>query len=340
MTATAPAPEGGPAQFLEGLRPVEVAVGSSYGSAALLRETERVRGAPRGERNVSLFQAACRIGELVAGGEVLKEAAEDSLVDAAADSGLSRRDALGVVRRGLRRGQRHPRSAPGRDTWTTPRRSVIAPARVADFDQFASRCQEAVDHAELACLVARLGVTRCSLRLLGVGWSPTHRAWTFPMVDAGRRKIGVRLRLPDGRKLSVRGGHEGLFVPGVAPGSSDLWVTEGPTDAAAALDLGLADVVGRPSCAGGVQIFVEFVGRRRPARVVIVADNDAGGQTGAARLAAQLALYVPDVRVVTPPPQHNDLRAWLRAGATRADVERVTEAASPWRVGIRSWRHG
>jgi hypothetical protein len=53
-----------------------------------------------------------------------------------------------------------------------------------------------------------------ALRALTVGWSPDHRATTWPLRDADGAVVGVRLRDPTtGRKWSVRGGREGLFLP-------------------------------------------------------------------------------------------------------------------------------
>lgn len=72
-----------------------------------------------------------------------------------------------------------------------------------------------------------------------------HDAWTFPVSDAAGVLTGIRLRLADGRKLSVRGGPEGLFVPADLGQPERLLIAEGPTDTASLLDLGLA-AVGRP----------------------------------------------------------------------------------------------
>jgi phage/plasmid primase-like uncharacterized protein len=100
---------------------------------------------------------------------------------------------------------------------------------------------------------AELGVSMNSLLRLSVGWSEDHDAWTFPMRNANGKVVGIRLRRPDGRKVSVTGGHEGLFIPrgrDLYPGEP-LLIAEGPTDTAALLDLNFM-AIGRPSCTGGV----------------------------------------------------------------------------------------
>ena len=107
-----------------------------------------------------------------------------------------------------------------------------------------------------------LGVSVESLRRLGVGWSAKHRAWAFPMSNAAGDVLGIRLRLPGGKKLSVKGGKEGLVHSRRGPlrlpsGRLLLLIAEGPTDTAALLDLGFS-AVGRPSCTGGVKLLVEL----------------------------------------------------------------------------------
>jgi hypothetical protein len=152
--------------------------------------------------------------------------------------------------------------------------------------------------------------------------------------------LGVRLRLSGGRKLSVKGGKEGLFVPGPHPnplpkgeGTGLLLIAEGPTDTAALLDLGFS-AVGRPSCTGGVALLVKLVQHHRPEAVVIVADADAAGIGGAESLAAKLTAYCPMVRVVTPPAGVKDAREWKRRGATAADVQATIDAAPVRKLSV------
>jgi hypothetical protein len=193
----------------------------------------------------------------------------------------------------------------------------------------AERYRQAVDPGRLYQLAASLGVSTRSLTALGIGWSQWHSAWTFPMRDTNGGILGIRLRLPDGRKLAVRGGHEGLFLPAGWDGEPEcrrLLVAEGTTDVAALYDMGFVTVVGRPSCQGGVRLLTELVERHRPREVVVVADNDPPGRQGAERLAGVLIAAGQTVRVILPPAGVKDARAWLVAGGTRADVERALGA--------------
>jgi phage/plasmid primase-like uncharacterized protein len=151
------------------------------------------------------------------------------------------------------------------------------------------------------------------------------------MRDAAGEVRGIRLRGPDGRKWAVRGGREGLFLPAGLDVAQRLLICEGPTDTAAALDLGFA-AVGRPSCTGGAGLLLRLVRERHPAEVVVVADGDPPGQRGARDLAAELRGYVRVVRVITPPAK--DLREWLRAGATADNLAALIAATAPLEITI------
>lgn len=210
-----------------------------------------------------------------------------------------------------------------------------------DMARLARDFREAVDPGRLYQLAVSLGLSVTSLCQFGVGWSAEHRTWSFPMTDAGGAVLGIRLRRPNGFKFAVKGGREGLFIPSTAgDGISPLYICEGPTDAAALLDMAFTHVAGRPSCTGGVQLLVELVRRRRPAEVVIVADADEPGRRGADNLASVLVLYAPAVRVIAPPEGVKDARDWLRAGGTREVVQRVMDAAPVRRLIVRAQARG
>ena len=185
--------------------------------------------------------------------------------------------------------------------------------------------------AEVERVAARLGVLPGSLFRLGIVWAAPHRAWAFPMFDAARQVIGIRLRAEDGHKWAVAGSHNGLFWPDDLAGNGPLLVCEGPTDTAALLDLGY-DAIGRPSCTGAVEMVTEVVRRLRRRDVVVVADADAPGIDGADRLARALTEAGRRPKVIRP-LAGKDARAWVRAGATRAVVDAVIRNALHWRAG-------
>jgi len=59
----------------------------------------------KGQRNDSLFWAACRAGELVAKRELSEAAAVSKLTEAAAAAGLTGREAMNTIASGLRAGK-------------------------------------------------------------------------------------------------------------------------------------------------------------------------------------------------------------------------------------------
>jgi hypothetical protein len=81
-----------------------LSVGSPYGRKALEGECRQVAGAREGARNSTLNEAAFRIGQLVAGGELEGAASRVALREAAAACGLPEREAAAVVERALRDG--------------------------------------------------------------------------------------------------------------------------------------------------------------------------------------------------------------------------------------------
>ena len=173
------------------------------------------------------------------------------------------------------------------------------------------------------------------LAAFAVGWAADRSAWSFPMRDpATGRVTGIRLRTADGTKFSVRGGRESLFLPDTLPADCDvLLVAEGATDAVAAHGIGFP-LAGRPSCTSGAAHLAALVRDRKPGRVVIARDNDEPGVRGAEALARLLVLHSRDVRVVAPPEGVKDVRAWVAAGATRSDLDRLIHAASVRRLNI------
>ena len=183
-----------------------------------------------------------------------------------------------------------------------------------------------VDYARLAHL---LGVSAASLRRLGGALSDRPGVWAFPMFDAEREMIGIRLRAENGKKWAIRGSRNGLFWPEDLTGSGPLLVCEGPTDVAALLDLGY-DAIGRPSCAGAVELVIQVGHHFHRRDVVVVADTDGPGIDGADCLAQALTEAGHRPKVIQP-TQGKDARAWLRAGATRAVVDTVIANARYWR---------
>ncbi len=161
----------------------------------------------------------------------------------------------------------------------------------------------------LARHAASLGVSTGSLTATGCAWARPHGAWAWPMVSGQGNCIGIRLRAENGRKWSVTGGREGIFVPRGA--SRTAYVVEGPTDLAACLTLGLWGI-GRPSCRGSVAHTQVTINRLHIQRAILVSDNDGPGIEGAKSLAREL--QIPVAAMLLPA---KDLRQFLSYGGTR-----------------------
>jgi len=83
-----------------------------YARTAIESETTTLRGSPSGTRACATFRAAAALGNLVGSGELDRAETENLLLSAAIETGLPEREAMQHVRRGIRHGEKTPRSAP------------------------------------------------------------------------------------------------------------------------------------------------------------------------------------------------------------------------------------
>lgn len=181
-----------------------------------------------------------------------------------------------------------------------------------------------------------------SLKAYGIGWDVERGAFSFPMVDGSLKLCGIRLRSFGGRKSCVVGSRNGLFVPGdydtfeiPADMANDphpllLLMPEGPTDAAAARDLGFR-AIGRPSNAGGADMLEQLLKSGHKQEVVIVADRDETkylgdgtpfwpGIEGALNVCERILPACGRLQFLMPPDGVKDIRDWSIAGTTPASV--------------------
>jgi hypothetical protein len=208
--------------------------------------------------------------------------------------------------------------------------------------------KEAFEHpkAEAArtLLAGELGIAVDALRRLQVGWMPAEYCWSFPERDAAGNVIGINRRMRSGEKKRMAGSRAGLTFDPIAWRESStepnfVLLVEGGSDVAALLSLGL-QAVGRPSCAGGVELLVELLRDLSPDRtIVVIGEHDRKpfeslsptiqkwhkptcdgcsscwpgkhGATSTARtLTAQLGR---PVAWAFPPDKAKDTRAWLNS---------------------------
>lgn len=185
-----------------------------------------------------------------------------------------------------------------------------------DFAALWDRYSNQTDAQHLDGFAMSLGVDTDALKAIGCAWA--EYAWAFPMRDEWGAVIGIRLRNGEGKKWSVKGSKSGLFY---SPETEDrtLWITEGPTDTAAAMSIGL-HAVGRPSCLGQEGMLAAYIKGHRVKRVVIVADNDEPGLRGAAKLQKELKI---SSCVWCPPVK--DLREFVNLGGDLALIRASTK---------------
>jgi phage/plasmid primase-like uncharacterized protein len=183
-------------------------------------------------------------------------------------------------------------------------------------------CIANIDVEDLEWLADDLGVSLESIRRLGVGWNDEQEAYTFPMRAGTGEVIGLRLRRPEGSKFAVTGSRSGLFIPIDLPPLVTVYVVEGESDCAALSTYGF-DVIGRPSCRGCLHRLKSFVQRRRPSRVVFIADADQPGVDGARQAANHLKPFVRTS--IYKPVDFKDVREMLRAGVRRGELNRRFE---------------
>ncbi len=182
---------------------------------------------------------------------------------------------------------------------------------IADLGWLQPRLEDALTSAKAAELSDRWGTSIATLHAIGCGWDGS--AWTFPM-HHGTKIVGYRRRLPDGGKVCRTGSRLGLMRRLETPAArGSLFIVEGESDLAAALDLGL-DAVARPGCRVCEDLVVPIAKGRD---TVIVADSDRPGLEGAKALRARVLKIARSVVIVRPPGRHKDLRDWVRAGGSR-----------------------
>jgi 5S rRNA maturation endonuclease (ribonuclease M5) len=198
-----------------------------------------------------------------------------------------------------------------------------------DFEPIVMQCQRQLSQQRLNLLAVSLGVSVNSLKRLKTGWD--GEAYTFSMSNAEGMTIGIRRRFPNGCKCSVTGSRTGLFIPSKLSVNGLLLIVEGPTDTAAALDLGF-DAIGRPNCNSKIEMTAKAARGRE--EIVIIGDNDSAGKNGAEKLAEALVIYYPSVKIIYPPDSIKDLRQWLQADLNAVSLQEIIKETKPIEIQV------
>ena len=169
-----------------------------------------------------------------------------------------------------------------------------------------------------------LGLDDFSLVMLGIGFHKRFNSWTFPMWDHDLRAVGIRGRWPDGNKTAIKGSSQGVFTThATLEQQGDIYIAEGPTDAAALISFGCKRVIGRSNCKGNIDQIQKIA---KGHAVHIIADRDEVGMQGALQLMESLDSIATRATVHIPPEK--DLREWKKQGATKEDFELFIKAGS------------
>jgi len=155
------------------------------------------------------------------------------------------------------------------------------------------------------------GVSNDSLIKLYMGFDGEF--YTFPVFNSRSDVVGIQRQHLDHTKLMIAGSKIGVFIPLGFSLSEPVVITEGASDTAAALDLGL-NVIGRMNNSTGNKIIKKIMNKSRARLVYIIADNDINraGYDGAMKLAKQLSSGCPskNIKVFVTPWPYKDLREW------------------------------
>lgn len=125
-------------------------------------------------------------------------------------------------------------------------------------------------------LAGQLGVSAQSLERLGVGRGEQRGRWfwSFPERDIRGNVVGIVRRYDDGKKLSMKGGHSGLyFALDWWRDAGPLFLPEGGSDTAALLTMGLC-AIGRPSNLGGTEKLIGILRHVGNRPVIVLGEND------------------------------------------------------------------
>jgi hypothetical protein len=192
-----------------------------------------------------------------------------------------------------------------------------------DFGPRWQRAQARATDADIAALAERLALPEAYVRMVPCGMDGS--AWAFPMQHGGTI-VGLKLRTTDGAKICAKGSRLGLIVPpSFRPECDEVWLTEGESDLMAAVGAWGVNAVARPGCTACTGQVARLAWGKH---LVILADNDAPGKAGAARLAADCLVGAKTATVLAPPAK--DVRDWVRRGATAADVRWRLKSRRGW----------
>src|SRR5882672_11381557 len=323
-----------------------------YVEAALNGEIDRVRNAPEGQRNGTVYKSAAALGGLVHVG-LDEQTIRDLIFEAAEANGLVTSDGAGSVLKtiesGMARGMANPRdidanenrredgrrdsvgldhlaasptgaAAPGKYPAWSPKEGGKEPSCVW------GGAEPPVHDGEVERYVYRRAsvAERIKVKILKAGaksysnWYKVHRA------DG---EVGWQAKKPIGYQAVPFVGLLDPFDVEIATG--EIWWPEGEKDVISLNKIGIPAITfgGTSDLPAGCEQYV--AGRD----LVICADNDDPGREHAERKAWRSKPVAKSVKVVhfadTQPG--GDVSDWLLADHSENDLRQMVEAALPWK---------
>lgn len=179
-------------------------------------------------------------------------------------------------------------------------------------------------------LIDTFQVACSTLNSIEPGWD--SQAYTFPVRNSDDEIIGIQRRFPDGKKSMTKGSQVGIIIPRLNWSNLNiLFICEGASDTATAINMGLRAISRLNYCTGKDHI-IKFCIKKRPQKVVIVADNDVDGIRGAKTLGLNISqgykvftVTCPKIIIVIPPTDIKDLREWKEKGLTLDELMKIVE---------------
>lgn len=132
---------------------------------------------------------------------------------------------------------------------------------------------------------------------------------------------GIQTRNKKGDKRFIKHSSMGLFTPYTIREHTQLVICEGFSDTVTVHHL-LSNlpttfhVIGRPSCGCGDAALEEVVWKWGSLKeLVFIADNDDVGFDGALNCAMKLQHFVKSIKILQPPKEYKDIRAYADSGS-------------------------
>ncbi len=165
---------------------------TAYAQKALRSEVAAVLCAPEGTRNNRLNQAACVMGNLIAGGAIGRGEVERALAGAAALAGLDTDEAEATIASGIEAGLTSPRTAP-EDGPTMKGQSAQPPSRFSDrvFDPWNTLEPPTFPDHALPPVLRSFVMERARI----IGADPCAIAWSAISACSAALHGGIRLQI-------------------------------------------------------------------------------------------------------------------------------------------------